>query len=107
MSPEWIGHQMRALQIRDPRKAVRRHRLYGIITRIYDLRAEYVQVVLDDLRTAGSPSPDKRTPFDFCEKTTCSACAYAKICDLTIKGLKTSKSLNRGKSGRKAVELNM
>jgi hypothetical protein len=107
LSPEWIGHQLRALQIRDPRKAVRRHRLYGIITRIYDLRAEYVQVVLDDLRTAGRPSPEKRSPFDFCEKTTCSACAYAKICGLTIQGLKTSKSLNRGKSGRKAVELNM
>lgn len=107
LSPEWIGHQLRALRIRDPRKTVRRQRLYGIITRIYDLRAEYVWVVLDDLRTAGRPSPEKRPPFDFCEKTTCSACAYAKICGLTIQGLKTSKALNRGKSGRKAVELNM
>lgn len=101
--PEWIGQQLRKLGIRNHALKVGRARLYGVITRIYDLRPEYVMTVLKDLSAARESHPKGRQPFDFCERNVCSACAYEKICATTIRGLQQAKSLNRGKSGQCAV----
>lgn len=101
--PEWIGQQLRMLGIRDNALKVGRARLYGIITRIYGLRREYVEGVLKDLSAAGERPPQGRRPFDFCERNVCSACPYERICATTIDGLQRAKSLNRGKSGRLTV----
>jgi len=102
--PEWIGHQLRSIQVRNLHQKAGRVRLYGIITRIYDLQADYVRTVLEDLAVSGRRPSPSRTPLDFCEGNTCSACRYDKVCAITIRGLKTAKMLNRGKSGRRAIE---
>lgn len=98
--PEWIGQQLRTSGIRDHALKVGRARLYGVITRIYGLRREYVDGVLKDLSAAGERPPQASRPFDFCERNVCLVCSYERICDTTITGLKDAKSLNRGKSGR-------
>jgi hypothetical protein len=103
--PEWIGQQLRTMGIRDQTLKVGRARLYGVITRIYDLRAQYVEAVLNDLSAAGERPAQGRRPFDFCERNVCSACPYERICATTIDGLQRAKSLNRGKSGRLAVAI--
>lgn len=98
---EWLGHQLRNLEIRDIHTKVSRVRLYGVVTRIYELRIGYVQEVLEDLSAAKVSAQTKREPLDFCEKTLCSNCPYDQICDLTVRGLKSAKMLNKGKSGRR------
>jgi hypothetical protein len=103
--PEWIGHQLRALEIRDAGKKVSRVRLYGVITRVYELRAGYVESVVDDLIAADVPVPVSKEPLAFCEQTTCGKCPYNLICEATVRGLQSAKMLNRGKSGRKAGRL--
>jgi hypothetical protein len=103
--PEWIGHQLRALEIRETGKKVSRVRLYGIVTRIYELRAGYVESVVDDLTAAGAPAPVCREPLSFCEQTPCGKCPYNLICEATVHGLQSAKMLNRGKSGRRSSRL--
>jgi hypothetical protein len=105
LQPEWIGHQLRALEIRNIEKKVGRVRLYGIVTRIYELHARYVESVLEDLRVAGIPSPASKDPLAFCEQMTCEKCPYSSICDTTISSLRRAKMLNRGRSGRKVDRL--
>jgi hypothetical protein len=103
---EWIGHQLRNMEIREIHTKVSRVRLYGIITRIYDLRSGYVREVLDDLSVAGISTPETRGPLEFCERmASCAACPYNQVCEATIPGLQRAKALNKGKSGRKAFEI--
>lgn len=103
LKPVWMGHQLRALGVRDIQQKVRRVRLYGVITRVYKLRAGYVREVLDDNATVGEFQSALCEPLAFCEDTLCSKCPYDKVCAMTIRGLKTGKRLNRGKSGHKAA----
>lgn len=100
LRPEWVGRQLQILKIRDPKAAVRRVRLYGLITRTYELRTEYVRGVVGESGATGKHSPTPRSSLAFCERTTCHECPYDKVCELTIHGLKKSKQLNRGRSGR-------
>lgn len=100
---EWLGHQLRALEIRDIHTKVSRIRLYGIVTRIYELRSGNVQEVVDDLTVAGKSAPLPRSPLDFCEQTRCDDCPYNHVCAATIPNLKNAKLLNKGKSGRKSI----
>lgn len=102
---EWVGHQLRILQLRDPVRKVGRVRLYGIITRIYDLNSEYVLKLTDDSLAGDSSPPVRGSALSFCEQTLCSECPYDNICATTIRGLQTNKMLNKGKSGRKASPL--
>jgi hypothetical protein len=104
LRPEWVGHQLRTLGMRDHRLKVKRVRLYGIITRVYHLRAEYVRTALDGSDHVESRLPARRDPLGFCENTLCSSCPYDKVCALTIRGLQTGKRLSKGKSGRKHLE---
>lgn len=98
---EWMGHQLRNLEIRDIHSKVSRVRLYGIVTRVYELRAGYVKETLEDLSAAGKGPPTPKGSLDFCEQTPCEACPYNHVCSDTVIGLKNAKMLNRGKSGRK------
>lgn len=99
-SPEWVGRQLRALQIRDPRlMKVTRLRLYGHITRVYELNPLYVEAVLRGCAADKEWPPS--SPLDFCERATCPQCRYDKVCASTIIGLKISKRLNRGRSGQR------
>jgi hypothetical protein len=100
---EWLGHQLRTLEIRDIHTKVSRVRLYGIVTRIYELRSGYVQEVIDDLKIAGRSAPLPRPPLHFCEQTRCDNCPYNHVCAATIPNLKNAKLLNKGKSGRKSI----
>lgn len=99
--PEWVGHQLKALKIRNIVSKVRRTHLYGVLTRVYSLSPQYVEDTLDSPETIGKDLPIKTDPLDFCELISCSECPYDKICANTIKGLKIGKQLNRGKSGRR------
>jgi Protein of unknown function (DUF3631) len=100
--PEWVGHQLLALGARDPRTKVRRARLYGLVTRIYELQQGYVREVLEGSDAGGGPPPAPRAPFAFCEEATCGGCPYDGVCASTVIGLKARKRMNRGKSGRRA-----
>jgi hypothetical protein len=100
---EWIGHQLRSLEIRDVQKTVARSRLYGIVTRIYDLRSGYIREVVNDLKAAGASLPDEREPLAFCEQMLCVNCPYNQICDSVMPGLRSAKMQNRGRSGHRAA----
>lgn len=104
--PEWIGHQLRALQICDPQLKSGRARLYGVITRLYRLRSDYVLRITEGLTGRDQGVVQPRAAFDFCERNTCVECPYEKICPTTVSGLKAGKLQNRGRSGRKVVGLN-
>jgi hypothetical protein len=97
LQPEWVGYQLRSLRIRKAETKVGRNRLYGIVTRIYDLRDEYVRAVLHEIPAAASA---RRGPLDFCEQAVCSECRYEKVCAATVRGLRINKFLNKGRSGR-------
>jgi hypothetical protein len=102
---EWLGHQLRNLEIRDIHVKVSRVRLYGIVTRVYQMRAGYVHEVIEDLAFTGTQAPTQKSALDFCEQTVCVNCPYNQICSETVLGLKNAKMLNKGKSGRKALEI--
>ena len=101
--PEWVGNQLRAMGVRDTSEKVPRVRLYGMITRVYKLRQDYVRKVLAALPQPHEGLLTQRGLLDFCEQTRCSSCIYGAVCGQTVTGLLNSKRCSRGHSGRRSL----
>lgn len=94
LQAQWIGNSMDSYGFKEKDVRVRRARLYGKETRIYQLRTEFVHETLNELfLKQGSPLPtNAKEPFDFCRNLFCSDCPFITICDKTVPGLKPSKN---------------
>jgi hypothetical protein len=88
---EWIGQQLRNLEVRDIHAKVLRKRLFGIMSRIYQLRPDFVAEVLEGFKLSETPTASARQAFDFCTKVECESCPYAGICADTVSNLMVAK----------------
>lgn len=95
LEPEWVGLKLRSLGLRTTGK-VSRIRLFGIVTRIYEIQPSYIDAVITRLEKAGQAMTARYDPLAFCERQSCHACPYDLICVQTIPDLKKSKEKRPG-----------
>jgi hypothetical protein len=100
LQPEWVGQKLFVLGFREPGVRVRRVRLYGLVTRIYELRKDLVDGALRSHQSAHSRGPVCKRPLAFCEENACGECVYNQVCHLIIPGLKEAKRLHRGRNSQ-------
>lgn len=94
MQAQWIGNSMDSYGFKERAVRVRRARLHGKETRIYKLREQFVESIIDELSPADgmTTTPKPRNPFDFCVKIFCSECPFISVCEETVPGLKAAKT---------------
>jgi hypothetical protein len=97
MQPEWIGKTICDAGIRNLGVKVKRVRLYGIIIRIYELREDYVRVLLGWSAANDAQIPVEKKPLSFCEEIRCEHCPYEHVCQSIMPGLKAAKQRDRGR----------
>lgn len=95
LEPEWVGLKVRSLGLRTAGKVVR-IRLFGIVTRVYELQPSYVDEVITRLSDTGRAMTAQTDPLAFCERRSCRACPYDPVCAQTIPDLKKYKEKRVG-----------
>jgi len=80
-SPERVGRWLVTSGLLEPEAPVTRRRLYGQISRLYELRRE---------GASGDAAPSGN-PFAFCVETSCDGCRYARVCPSIAPGMSSRK----------------
>lgn len=98
LQAQWVGNSMDSYCFKEKAVRVRRARLHGKETRIYKLREQFVEKILDGLSSPNEISAARKSkhPFDFCVKITCPDCPFISICEETVPGLKAAKNKRSG-----------
>ncbi|WP_156348845.1 DUF3631 domain-containing protein [Sphingomonas sp. Leaf230] len=81
---ETLGRLLLTSGARERHDVVERRRLYGEVTRIYRISANYLSAV-------GQPVISSSDPFTFCTGP-CSACRYDAVCDTAVPWLRPARS---------------